>query len=418
MHSIAIPIPGKDDPDPQNPRPFTKGISPTILAGWGVGRGFWRLGEFQAMSLLVVLPFFAGDKDQAIRLAHWIRDLGGVKNHDALLVVDQSTTADGVYEPLAEAFRSVAVTTSKPAGQQGAWGNGTTDATAANEMFIAGATYVYHKSKVPFLWMEPDAAPTRATWLDEIEAEYRASKKPFMGMRVDMPPHELHMSGIGCYPYDVANHSLAMMVPGKTAWDYAGRKDTVGKGKAHFTDLIQHVYRINGNVPEWPTFPTLESLAQINPRAAVFHRCKSDDLIERLRERHFGFRAKLEDMPVELPASVACADIIAQGSNPSEPIDAAYKFVESMVSRADSSAGGAPMWFGWALTDAFLAGVEFHKSSVKTTLFVMADEVDPKPKRTPEQQAAINARMAKARAARGKKKLKRASRKPKLTGVL
>lgn len=376
--------------------------------------------------MLCVIPFFAGDKDQAVRLAAWIRDLGGVKNHDCLLVVDQSTTPDGVYEPLAEAFRSVSVTTSKPAGQQGAWGTGTTDATAANEMFLAGATYVYHKSKVPFLWMEPDAAPTRATWLDEIEAEYRAAKKPFMGMRVDMPPHELHMSGIGCYPFDVANHSLAMMVPGKTAWDYAGRKDTVGKGKAHFTDLIQHVYRINGNVPEWPTFPTMESLAQINPRAAVFHRCKDSTLIDRLREKlntlnapaPAGGRSSTESAsPVEAsPGAEAPTDDNAS--------DAAYKFVESMVQRADSAAGGAPMWFGWALTDAFLAGVEFSRHKTGTTKLSPAIECPEKallkkidetlrpkkrrkPKRTTEQQAAINARMAALR-----------ERKKKLTGVL
>lgn len=281
--------------------------------------------------MLCVIPFFAGDKDQAVRLAHWIRDLGGVKNHDCLLVVDESTTAGGVYEPLAEAFKSVTVTASKPAGDQGTWGNGTTDATAANEMFLTGATYVYHKLKVPFFWLEPDAAPDRSTWLDEIEAEYKACGKPFMGMRVDMPPHEIHMSGIGCYPFDVANHSVAMMMPGKNAWDYAGRKDTVGKGKAHFTKLIQHVYRINGNVPEWPTFPTLESLSQINPEAAVFHRCKDETLIQQLKNRHFGVRGlnvgeviKIDGVcvsqdPQEAGARDAIAQAPTEGSNPSAP---------------------------------------------------------------------------------------------------
>lgn len=247
--------------------------------------------------MLCLIPFFSKDKDQAVRLSNWLRDLGGVKNHDCLLVVDKSTDESGVIEPLSEAFRSVDTCHSIPTGAQGTWGSGTTDATAANEMFMTGAIWVYHKKKVPFFWKESDAAPTRSTWLDEIEAEYKACGKPFMGMRVDMPPHEVHMSGIGVYPWNVADHSLAMMTPGQIAWDYAGRNDTVKRGRAHFTKLIQHVYRINGTTPEWPTFPTLESLSQINPETAVFHRCKDESLVDRLRERINSLENKVDPPP-------------------------------------------------------------------------------------------------------------------------
>lgn len=326
-----------------------------------------------------VIPFFSGDKDQAVRLASWIRDLGGVKNHDCLLVVDESTTTEGVFEPLVEAFRSVAVTTSKPSGAQGTWGNGTTDATAANEMFLSGANYVFHKLKAPFFWMEPDAAPTRSTWLDEIEAEYKAAGKPFMGMLVDMPPHELHMSGIGCYPFDVANHSIAMMMPGKTAWDYAGRKDTVAKGKAHFSKLIQHVYRINGNTPEWPTFPTLESLSQISPETAVFHRCKTPCLIERLRELASGVAlsasapAKSGDGGVDIPSLKPTAPSREQEL---ENEIAELKAQLRKQSESDSTTTATKLTRGQRMKSTHPA------------------------KRTPEQQAAIDARMAKARAAR------------------
>lgn len=233
-------------------------------------------------AMLICLPFYSGDRDQAVRLAAWIRDLGGVKNHDALLIVDKGTTSIDVIEPLREAFKSVTETSAEPEGEQGTWGNGTTDATAANSMWLTAVAYVYHVAKRRWFWLEPDAVPMRPTWLDEIEAEDKRGGKPFTGAFVDIPPHEPHMTGIAVYPPDVAACSLDMTVPGKIAWDYSGRRDTVGKGKAHFTKLIQHEYRIHG---ESPNFPTIESLSVIRPETAVFHRCKNDSLVQRLRER-------------------------------------------------------------------------------------------------------------------------------------
>lgn len=41
---------------------------------------------------------------------------------------------------------------------------------------------------------------------------------------------------------------------------------------------------------------------------------------------------------------------------------AAYAFIESMLSRADDLRGAAPLWYGWALREAFEAG---HKKALK-----------------------------------------------------
>lgn len=46
-------------------------------------------------------------------------------------------------------------------------------------------------------------------------------------------------------------------------------------------------------------------------------------------------------------------------------IEAASAFVDGIISKADRYIGNAPMWFGWALRDAFLKGIEFEKK-VKT----------------------------------------------------
>jgi hypothetical protein len=41
---------------------------------------------------------------------------------------------------------------------------------------------------------------------------------------------------------------------------------------------------------------------------------------------------------------------------------AAYQFVDKMVSEADNiDTPGAPLWHGWALREAFLAGVKWAK---------------------------------------------------------
>lgn len=38
-------------------------------------------------------------------------------------------------------------------------------------------------------------------------------------------------------------------------------------------------------------------------------------------------------------------------------VQAAYAVVDAMVPAADALNGGAPMWFGWALREAYLRGV-------------------------------------------------------------
>lgn len=42
---------------------------------------------------------------------------------------------------------------------------------------------------------------------------------------------------------------------------------------------------------------------------------------------------------------------------------AAYEFVDSMIdeSQVDRWQDGSPMWYGWALREAFLAGVEYRE---------------------------------------------------------
>lgn len=236
--------------------------------------------------MLICLPFFSGDRHLAVSLIDWIAQLGGTKTHDLLLIVDASTNSAGIADTARMCFHSVQEVQAEPVGVQGEWGKGTTNATACNEMWLTASIFIQHKfPKRRWFWLEADAVPTRPSWADEIENEDRNARKPFMGAYVNIPPFEPHMSGIAVYPYNVADYSMNMAVPQNIAWDYAGRRETVGKKMAHFTDLIQHEYRIDGKEP---TFPTLESLSLIKPRTAVFHRCKDGTLVARLREKFSG----------------------------------------------------------------------------------------------------------------------------------
>lgn len=345
--------------------------------------------------MLCVIPFFAGDRHLALQLAQHIERIGGVKHHTCLLVVDKGTMKDGVVEPLQKAFASVEVIFAEPAGAQGTWGNGTTDATAANEMFLTAAIYVQERLKVPFFWMEPDATPTRSTWLDEIEAEYKNGRKAFMGAYVNIPPHEPHMSGVAVYPAIVAEHSMDMMRVDKYAWDYTGRHDTVGKGKAHFTNLIQHEYRVHG---ESPTFPTQESLKVIRPETAVFHRCKDDSLVKRLLEKKGGDAScainQHQDAPAEGQPETTTVQGMAANSIASNAAPTFHPEVAALTKRVEA-------------LEAVVARLNVVNRFQNSGIDSSAPRKQGVPMkrsrgsvRTPEQVASDKARMAKARAGR------------------
>lgn len=52
---------------------------------------------------------------------------------------------------------------------------------------------------------------------------------------------------------------------------------------------------------------------------------------------------------------------------PIEELTAGNDFRLSLVPRADGDRIGAPLWFGWALMDAFLAGVDYGRQTASTT---------------------------------------------------
>lgn len=46
---------------------------------------------------------------------------------------------------------------------------------------------------------------------------------------------------------------------------------------------------------------------------------------------------------------------------PINELQAGEKFRQSLVPRADACHGSAPLWHGWAIMDAFLAGIDYAR---------------------------------------------------------
>jgi len=228
--------------------------------------------------VICVIPFHRYDKEQAIRLANHIRDMGGVSNHDCLLVYDEGTTSEGVLGPLTEAFRNVSIFV-VPDEPDIRWNAQTKDASAPNEMWVSTAWHIYYNQKCPWLWCEVDCCPMYPAWLDDIEADYLKSGKMGMGAKVLASTGE-RISGIAVYPAKTCDASFKAMQPGNVPWDVVGALDFLKK--FHQTTLIHHLCIDRSQLP---TFPDQASLSIIPQGTALFHPNKTGDLIERLRER-------------------------------------------------------------------------------------------------------------------------------------
>lgn len=227
--------------------------------------------------MLVCLAFCAKDKHIAVRLAEWIRELGGVKRHKFLLGVNKDTNSDGVIGPLRDAFDSATEVRLDV--------DETRYPHAANEMwkaFVWGVRDLPEKQS--WLWMEPDAVPLTPDWLDRIEVEYKACGKPFMADEVRTPT-SLHHSGVGVYPADVLRFTTRLHECTNSPWDVFLKEDF--GPQTHDTKLIHDKF-----YQEWgkhesghPVFPDAASLHALEPGAVLYHRAKENDLIPLLRER-------------------------------------------------------------------------------------------------------------------------------------
>lgn len=234
--------------------------------------------------MLVVFPTFSGDLSHLLDLLNWIEHLGPCKAHKALIVADAGLgyqaclSAKSICDRVFESCHIIC--TAKPVS---GWPKG------ANHLFARAAIDIWKFRKEPWLWLEPDAIPLRAGWLDEIADSYTMCCKPYMGhiyncSQSGFPPRL--MSAIAVYPPNAAI-DIPLLPDSPRAFDVEAASVMVEKG--FNTSLIYHKWGERNNPPTFreTSVPgtAVHSLADIPPEAVIFHRCKDGSLYRLLGRR-------------------------------------------------------------------------------------------------------------------------------------
>ncbi len=223
------------------------------------------------------------DVEEMIFLLEWIRDLGLLKNHRALICADAATPFSAVMRARAIAgdiFGSADVIANE--SPVDGWIEG------PKSLFISVAKWARanHES---FLLIDSDAIPIRTGWLDLIESDYRAVGKKYMGclFACDQPGlPKLLMGPCSVYPADADELIPAISIPGRH-WDV--EMQPIIMRSVHNSPLIAHLFGEMNNPPTFarvanPAFGIF-SLDWLNPGTMLFHRNKDRTLINLLRER-------------------------------------------------------------------------------------------------------------------------------------
>ncbi len=241
-----------------------------------------------------VISIAEHEREMAFKWFDWVSELGGTEGHSLHIIPAAGMDMKEIYAKADKAFPHSGVTTQIDYEEQTSdWQNRELirSASGPNSAFRQVAWHIFQNKTGPWFWCELDCIPTRKDWLDRLEAEYKSCGKPFMGAQVLIETVPEHMSGNAVYPQNVPEEAPLLVM--RTAWkpkgqeqrfelafDVAGAKDVLPK--AHWTNLIQHIFRHKGFESR------AEFDATIDPNAVVFHSCKDGSIFKYLRENLSG----------------------------------------------------------------------------------------------------------------------------------
>lgn len=277
--------------------------------------------------MIIVLPYCHKDADGALNLLRWMRELDGQIRHSCLLVAAAGLPKEkigAITEAARLAFQNVIPVQTTTIDNR-PW------PCAPNTMFRCTLGWAkQHLRGSYFWWHEPDCIPLVASWADALEAEYLFAKRPFMGAIADLPTP--HLTGCAMYPANVAFYNKEMTQADRKAFDCVEPLKTLAF--SHHTALFHHQWRDWDGSPV-PTFQNVEKLKLLRPGAVVFHRCKDQTLIERLRERKSKLAESAKPSMTERVASFIRESIVPEP----KPITLAKPIVYTYYDRL---AGMAP----------------------------------------------------------------------------
>ncbi len=225
----------------------------------------------------IAMAYYNGARDQVTRWMTHVAELGGLGNHKLF------TMPAFDCEPVPDILPNTRLKDEEQITSDWQSAQPARSAAAPNSMFRQFVWHFYLQKLGPWLFIEPDCVPLKKGWLDALEAEYVRGGKPFMGAHVQIERVPEHMSGNGIYPQDTP--ALAPTIVMHTNWITEGREyelafDIAGArevlSQAHFTNLIQHVFRHKGFKSR------AEFDALIDPNAVVFHSNKDGSIYQYL----------------------------------------------------------------------------------------------------------------------------------------
>lgn len=218
----------------------------------------------------LVYSFYSGNAEMARHtLAHAIR-LNPKSGRNVLLVVPEGLDPKEVVAMLTPWADGLTVIHCERAE---GWPQG------KNYAWQAAARWMFTKCQEPWLWWEPDAIPLKASWLHDIEAEYKEAKAEILGC----PNTSGYFDGVAVYPANVQEMSNAAMLCRAAPFDQAAGKELSHRITASKT--ILSIWDINGLPASFKDKADVENLCG---EASLFHRCKDGSLANVLTQSLFG----------------------------------------------------------------------------------------------------------------------------------
>lgn len=209
-------------------------------------------------SILLVIPFYNGDRGQVERLGKWIKALSkGKKIGDKLLFCStENTDPSGIgvnFTGLFDEIKAIRQTFGPGiVPGQSAWPK------ACNFQFCHVARYIYEHRKDIDAWyyMEPDCLPISSNWFEELCSEYEEKKRPFYGVRASYVEQSgearwedgEHLIGTAFYPQDawvrIKGYEEIERTQPNRPWDALTRNEV--NPQTYFTDLILNIHGSRG----------------------------------------------------------------------------------------------------------------------------------------------------------------------------
>lgn len=217
----------------------------------------------------------------------WLAELCPRPINRELVLFTDAGISPGIYTPIQQAaervFTNCRTEFIPPASAKWPGSNNWVFANIVNYMAA-------REEPRPWLLLETDVVPVKPDWMERLEDEYLAARKPFMGAWVEY--YDI-INGAAVYPPNVkvwAEKYFAQDVTKALSYDCAIAPDIIWFSH-NATHLMPHVWfsRANGRpgglvpkIPEWT-----ERMADwvLDHNAVLAHRCKDGKLITLLRTR-------------------------------------------------------------------------------------------------------------------------------------